>query len=542
MADKDFVVKNGLVVNNSFYANSSGIFIGSNGTPSSINSTFFSGLANVATYLGAANNTGNASGIYTNGVINAATISVGSFLANTSNVTIYGFYVNSTGAYTSNISTTNVSINATTIAVTNSTANVFIVNTTGVTSSLSLTTNTLTTTGLANLAGNANVSGNMYISGNLSIGGSFTYTGTGTASVIPGTNNSFSLGNSSFVWSNLYAFNAVFNSNLVIGNSSVYTTINSTSFTGTAANATQASNATNLNSQPGSYYLNYNNFNTGTVGAGYLPQANSSTNGAVIFLDSVSNTAVAIYAPTMNAVTTAYNAAIAANTRASSAQTAAAAAYTNATTFSSNATNITTGTIYPSVLPQANTTSNGSVIFLDSVTNTSVAIYAPTMNAVSTTYTAALAANTRATSAQTAASAAYTNATTFASNATNITTGTLPYAQLGANVVNTSAAFTITGVHTLSANVVLQAGLSANGGYGSNAQVLTSNGTVAYWANSSGGGATGNTAAGDAVFYVGGQTVNGDFTTNASLNYMSAGPITVNANVTITTGSRWAIV
>ena len=43
----------------------------------------------------------------------------------------------------------------------------------------------------------------------------------------------------------------------------------------------------------------------------------------------------------------------------------------------------------------------------------------------------------------------------YYTNATNITTGTLPYAQLGANVVNTSANFTITGIHTHSANIVV---------------------------------------------------------------------------------------
>jgi hypothetical protein len=43
----------------------------------------------------------------------------------------------------------------------------------------------------------------------------------------------------------------------------------------------------------------------------------------------------------------------------------------------------------------------------------------------------------------------------YYTNATNITTGTLPMAQLNANVVNTSAAFTIAGIHTHSANLAM---------------------------------------------------------------------------------------
>ena len=54
---------------------------------------------------------------------------------------------------------------------------------------------------------------------------------------------------------------------IYVGNSSVNATINSTSFSGTA------SNATNLNSQPGSYYTNATNITTGT-----LPYAQLGTN------------------------------------------------------------------------------------------------------------------------------------------------------------------------------------------------------------------------------------------------------------------------
>jgi hypothetical protein len=71
----------------------------------------------------------------------------------------------------------------------------------------------------------------------------------------------------------------------------------------------------------------------------------------------------------------------------------------------------------------------------------------------------------------------------FYTNATNITTGTLPYAQIPPNVINTTAAFTRTGITTFNANVVLgSSGLSANGGFGTLAQVLHSNGSATYWA------------------------------------------------------------
>ena len=45
----------------------------------------------------------------------------------------------------------------------------------------------------------------------------------------------------------------------------------------------------------------------------------------------------------------------------------------------------------------------------------------------------------------------------------------------------------------------------------------------------------------DTVFFINGQSVNTAFTTNASFNYFSAGPIAINANVTITSGSRWVV-
>jgi hypothetical protein len=53
-----------------------------------------------------------------------------------------------------------------------------------------------------------------------------------------------------------------------------------------------------------------------------------------------------------------------------------------------------------------------------------------------------------------------------------------------ASYVNTSGAYTITGVHTHNANIIFgtSTNISANGSYGSVGQVLTSNGTSLYWA------------------------------------------------------------
>ena len=93
-------------------------------------------------------------------------------------------------------------------------------------------------------------------------------------------------------------------------------------------------------------------------------------------------------------------------------------AYTNAVTISSNATNLTTGTVPPARLPLANTTSNGVVLFVDSVSNTAIEIYAPTANSVKRAYDAAVSA--------------YSNATAYSSNATHITSGTLDTARLPA--------------------------------------------------------------------------------------------------------------
>ncbi len=77
----------------------------------------------------------------------------------------------------------------------------------------------------------------------------------------------------------------------------------------------------------------------------------------------------------------------------------------------------------------------------------------------------------------------------YYTNATNITTGTLPFAQLPANVVNTSAAFTITGMYTFSNGITFSNTITANGSNGTAGYVLTSSGATGnvYWAAASAG-------------------------------------------------------
>jgi hypothetical protein len=76
--------------------------------------------------------------------------------------------------------------------------------------------------------------------------------------------------------------------------------------------------------------------------------------------------------------------------------------------------------------------------------------------------------------------ASYANTTN--TSATNITAGTLPWAQAPTGTVNTSGAFTITGVQTHTANISVNGAFFANGTNGSIGQILTSGGTGnVYW-------------------------------------------------------------
>jgi len=103
---------------------------------------------------------------------------------------------------------------------------------------------------------------------------------------------------------------------------------------------------------------------SGTIDDARLPKANSTANGILMVLDSVTNTSILI-AASANSVKNAYDRAIAANTRAASAQTAAIAAHSNAvsdaaTSAASLYLPLAGGTLTGSVLPSSNSITAGN--------------------------------------------------------------------------------------------------------------------------------------------------------------------------------------
>lgn len=279
---------------------------------------------------------------------------------------------------------------------------------------------------------------------------------------------------------------------ITIGNTSVYSLINSTAFSGngsflTSVNAATVggNSASDLRTYTENLASNATYLTSGTVNSARLPSGNSTAAGAVILVDSVSNTSTTAAASAAS-VKTAYDAAITANTAAG---TLAAAAYTNAVSYtdskagdaysnavaySSNASNLSSGTV-----------AIGRIPTVDAVNNTSVS-YVATANSVKTAYDAAIAANTRAASAQTAASDAYTNATAFAANASNLSSGTVAIARIPVldAVNNTSVSYVATAnsVKTaydtaVTANTNAQTALTAAGAAYTNATAFAANAT-----------------------------------------------------------------
>lgn len=277
-----------------------------------------------------------------------------------------------------------------------------------------------------------------------------------------------------------------------IGNSSVFSSINSTAFSGNGASLTSVNAATvggnsasDLRTYTENLASNATYLTSGTVNSARLPSGNSTAAGAVVLVDSVSNTSTTAAASAAS-VKTAYDAAIAANTAAgtlagtaysnavSFANTKANDAYSNAVAYSSNASNLSSGTVAIARIPT-----------VDAVDNTSIS-YVATANSVKTAYDAAISANTRAASAQTAASDAYTNATAFAANASNLSSGTVNIARIpvvdavnNTSISHVAAANSVKTAYdvAITANTNAQTALTAAGAAYTNATAFSSNAT-----------------------------------------------------------------
>ena len=221
-------------------------------------------------------------------------------------------------------------------------------------------------------------------------------------------------------------------------------------------------NATNLNGVPSSYYGSNSSTST-TFTAQQTFNANAIFNSGIIANNSVGSAGQVLYS---NGSSVYWAASGGVNTQSSYT-------FTGIETFSSNA------------VFNGNTVINAGIIANSSIGTTGQILISNTTGGVYWT----------------------TSANSLSVNATNITTGTIPYTQLGVNVVNTTAAFTITGIHTLNANLVFNNGLVANGATGLTGQALYSNGSTIYW------GAPGNV--------------------NTQSNYTFTGIETFNANVVI---------
>jgi hypothetical protein len=430
----NFRVKNGLTAANGVTVTTGNVVISNgqliiNGT--AINSTSIGQSANNA-YANAVNYAdgkaadayGNAVAVATGSSTNAYNNAV-AFAANADNLTTGTLSLNRLPA-TVNVSlalnvtnTVNISTSNVTVSQANDVAKI-----TGTTISL---TDSLTETGntyYAAISHDKLITEKTYTVANIIYAdyGELSRTGMFAAVGLDTTNSS------------IYVRGVTVNTSVIaIGNTSVFSAINSTAFSGNGASLTSVNattvggnSASDLRTYSETYASNATNLTSGTVNSARLPSANATVAGATILVDSVSNTSTTAAASAAS-VKTAYDAAIAANTNANTALTAAGTAYTNAVAYAANiagtaytnaiaiaanATNLTSGTVNSARLPSGNSSAAGAVILVDSVANTSTTAAASAAS-VKTAYDAAIAANTNANTALTAAGSAYTNAVSY---------------------------------------------------------------------------------------------------------------------------------
>lgn len=265
---------------------------------------------------------------------------------------------------------------------------------------------------------------------------------------------------------------------LYVGNTTVYGTVNTTNFSGTA------NNANNLGGQLPSFYTNATNITTGTLpnarlAAQVVNTSGNFTIGGNLALQGTNNfftSGLFVGANiTVNTTTVAVgNATVFTNTTAG--QISLSGATINSTIYTgtaNNANNLGGAAASAYVNTTGDYTVGGNINFTAANVNfTNVNVGANVDVNTTSFFVGNTTVNTNITAGQVFISGATINATnysgtannatnlngqlaSFYTNATNITTGTLPDARLSSAVVNTSGTFTITGARTFQANVVV---------------------------------------------------------------------------------------
>ena len=334
--------------------------------------------------------------------------------ANSSNTTVTG------NAYFSNtLAVTGATTLSNTLSVTGNTT---LSNTLLVTGNTTLS-NTLVVTGNVSLSNTLSVAGTANISGAVSIGGDF----------IPFANITYNIGNNTLRWNELYISNVTASYITVSGNSNFdsgtlfidavnnrvglsNTTPDATlTVTGTA-NISGASRFGGITTLAANLVISTTAGISANGGYGTAGQLLASNASSVYWLTPLSSVA------TGNGLT--------------------------------GGTITTTGTV--SVLANSGIVANSTGVFVlanSGIVSNSTGVFVLANSGIVSNSTGVFV-NTSYISTLSANNASYLNgqAAAYYTNATNITTGTLPYTQLGTNVVNTTANFTISGIHTHSGN------------------------------------------------------------------------------------------
>lgn len=270
-------------------------------------------------------------------------------------------------------------------------------------------------------------------------------------------------------------------SSLYVGNSSVYATVNSTFFSGLSNTSLNSNNSTYLNAQPASYYTNANNITSGVLPYAQIPTnvinttASYTISGSHTYSNNISlNNNVQFKFNTVN--TSAY-ATFVQQTDDNFVFYSTNTAYGARPVFGVYANSITSNLqVYIPLQLNSGLVANGGLGSAGQVlfSNGSATYWATAAGSGTVTSVASGNGITGGPITSTGTLSILANTGIVAN-----TSGLFVHS----SYINTSSNYTITGVHTYNANVIMgtSAGISANGSIGSAGQFLTSNGTSVYW-------------------------------------------------------------